>query len=146
MTRRMLGGFIVAAGALTSIAALPAAAAAHGLPELLTTTRCAHPCTRLIGVYAVRPHVVELSEAAGGELKLRWSSWTATAARGSGTSTVSGMGQTTVASITVRASRPVSGRFTRLELSGKSGGRTFQETLALTGVGGGAPAFTPTQS
>ena len=125
-----------------SAAVVPAAASASSLPTLLFNTRCAHPCTRLVGEYAVRPRHMTLSEAAGGDLKLHWSSWTATAATGSGTSTVSGMGQTTVSSITVHASVPVHGRFTRLAITGMTGGRTFHESLKLLHVGG-SPAFVP---
>ncbi len=141
MRRNTLRPLIVLV-ALAAGAALPAGAAAGGLPTLLANTRCAHPCTRLIGEYAVRPSHVVLSEAAGGDLKLHWSSWTSTAATGLGTSTVSGMGQTTVAKIKVRASKPANGRFTRLAITGTSGGRTFHETLALEHVSS-SPAFIP---
>ena len=144
MTRNPLRPLVVLV-ALSAVALMPAGASARSLPTLLFNTRCAHPCTRLIGEYAVRPSHVTLSEAAGGDLKLHWSSWTATAATGAGTSTVSGMGQTTVSSITVHASVPVNGRFTRLAIAGTSGGRTFHESLKLVHVGG-SPAFVPTGS
>ena len=88
------------------------------------------------------PQTVELDEADGGELKLHWSSWTASAASGSGTSTVSGMGQKTVTSVRVRASDPVGGRFTHLTLTSTEQGRTFHESLVLRGVGSD-PAFQP---
>ena len=142
MHRTAIGRLAVAIALALAIAALPSAAFATGLPKLLWNTRCAHPCRRLIGEYAVRPHTVVLVEAYGGNLTLHWSSWTAQSASGSGTSVVSGMGQTTRTPVQVEASEPVDGRFTLLTLKSTEQGRSFHETLVLRGVGSD-PAFQP---
>ncbi len=138
----MLRPLIVVLATLSAAAVVPSGAAAHSLPTLLYNTHCAHPCTTLVGVYGVRPTRVTLDEAAGGDLRLHWSSWTSTAATATGTSTVSGMGQTTVTAITVHASTPLHNRFTRLTITGKSAGQTFDEGLKLEHVGG-SPAWVP---
>jgi len=115
---RLRSAITVAAVAAGAIGLLQSAAAgARALPSLLANTRCAHPCSHLVGIYKVRPSTVVLSEAAGGNLKLTWSSWTATSASGSGTSVVSNMGATTTTNIMVVASDPKRGHFQHLAVT-----------------------------
>jgi hypothetical protein len=114
VSNRSLAGVIVAA-ILPTLAVGASADAAARLPTALYQTRCAHPCDRLVGQFRVRPPSIRLlSEADGGTLRLRWSSWTRTRARGRGTSVVSNMGGTTRTPVGVTISRPRGGRFTRL--------------------------------
>ncbi len=136
-TRRHLRHAHVLAALVAILAAaawLPAAASAAGLPTLLSGERCVgHPCSTAVAVYEVRPHTVEVAEAYGGTLTLHWSSWTRSAATGSGTSVVSGMGLTTTLPIEVRAWRVRSGRFTRLTITDRQAtGPASVETLHLT--------------
>ena len=124
MTGNKLCAVIIVA-VLSSAAWTAVPATADGLPTLLATFG-ATPA-----VYRVRPRVVELDQAEGGELMLHWSSWTSTEATGSGT------GESFVASAinryraVVHASDPRHGRFTVLELTRAEGGRTYHEKLVL---------------
>lgn len=133
--RRAAAALIVAATA----ALFASDASASSLPSLLANTKCAHPCTHLIGIYKVKPATVILADADGGNLSLTWSSWSATSAAGSGTSVVSGMGTTTTSNIEVSASKPKKGHFTDLTITfEESGGTTQVEHLHL-GTSGGSP-------
>jgi hypothetical protein len=129
-------------GALALAAGIAPPAYASALPTLLVAIRCAHPCTQLVGVYRVRPRSFELVTAGGPELKVHWSSWTATTASGSGTSTQSGMGTTEVAAISLRASDPVDGHFTHLALTSTLAGHSYHTILVLTAVATN-PHFAP---
>ena len=112
-TRRV----VLIAGAAIGLAATAAApASGSGLPRILSGTYCSgSSCT---GVYTLRPHVIVVSVAAGGNLaKLAWSSWSATSATAKGTSIDSNMGTTTKDPIKVTASRVRNGLFTRLAVT-----------------------------
>ncbi len=128
---------------LLAMAAWPAVpAGASSLPTLLANTKCAHPCTKLLGIYEVRPHDVTLAEAYGGKLVITWSSWTSSAASGSGTATSQGMGGSQTIKVRVRASRVEHGTFTRLTLTTTgSNGKADVETLRLESSGG-SPGWT----
>jgi hypothetical protein len=117
-------------------------AGASSLPSLLANIKCAHPCTHLNGIYKVRPTKVVLSEAAGGNLSLSWTSWTGTSAVGSGTSGVSGMGTTTTTNIEVTASNPKKGHFTRLTITFKESDGTNQVEHLHLETSGGSPGWT----
>jgi hypothetical protein len=118
---------------LAAAAALAAPASASGLPKLWATIS-----TSGNAVYKVRPHTVDLAEAAGGTLTLAWSSWTATSATGAGTAVASGMGTTTTLKVTVKASAVKHGKFTRFTLTTTgSNGSPDVEHLHLTGDGWG---------
>jgi hypothetical protein len=138
--RFLKGGSVTVACLLSGVVWLAAVGSARGLPTLLTGIECAHPCGTLLGVYRVRPRRVELTEADGGELTLRWSSWTPALAVGSGTGRASGAGSSTRYDVRVRASRVRNGRYTRLELTSTAGGKTQHEYLHLGGAGG-SPAW-----
>ena len=121
------------AAVLAAVAWLPAQAAAGSLPTLLSNQRCEHSCSKVVGVYKVRPHTVILAEAAGGNLVVDWSSWTKSAATGSGTTTAEGMGTTTTLQVSVRAWRVRHGRFTRLSITDlQASGPSAVETLHLS--------------
>jgi hypothetical protein len=143
--RRGMGLTAAAVSACAAMGAVSiAASAASPLPTVLTTIRCEHPCSKgTVGVYAVRPAKVVLAEAAGGNLQLVWSSWTASAGVGSGMSVASGMGITTQNLINVRASDPVGGHFTRLSVTFIEGTHNQTEHLHLIGVGSSEPAWAP---
>lgn len=116
---------------LAAAAQSAAPAAASSLPRLWARVN-AHGA----GVYKVRPHTVDLAEAAGGTLTLTWSSWTDSAAEGSGTAVASGMGSSTTLQVNVHASRVRDGKFTRLELTTTgANGQPDIEKLKLTGDG-----------
>ena len=141
MVRQLRNGSTVAT--LLVAAAWPAVpAAASSLPTLLANTKCARPCTKLLGIYEVRPREVVLAEAFGGDLVLKWSSWTSSAAIGSGTSTSQSTGGSEKLRVSVRASLVKSGTFTRLTLTATgSNGKPDVETLHL-GHAGGSPGWT----
>jgi hypothetical protein len=124
---------LMLAAALAVAAWLPAAASARSLPTLLTNVKCeGSSCSKVVGVYKVRPHTVVLAEAAGGTLVVSWSSWTRSDATGSGTTSASGMGITTTLQVNVRAWRVRSGRFTRLTITDREAtGPSSVETLHL---------------
>lgn len=129
--------------AVTALAASAAAlAAASPLPTLLANTTCSHGCAQLLGVYKVRPHKILLAEAYGGDLTLSWTSWTSSAATGSGTSVSSGMGSATTLAVTVRASDVRHSKFTSLTITATtdSGHRSI-ERLHLA-KSGGTPGWT----
>ena len=112
---------------------LPAQASAGSLPTLLSKQRCEHSCSKVVGVYRVRPRTVILAEAAGGDLVVDWASWTKSAATGSGTATSSGMGTTTTLQVSVRAWRVRHGTFTRLTITDRAlTGPSAVETLRLS--------------
>jgi len=101
---------IAALLALTALTAAPAAAS--GLPTIWATVN-----SKGASVYKVRPRTIDLVEAYGGTLTLAWSSWTKSAANGSGDAVASGMGATTTLNVKVHASRVEHRRFTRLTLT-----------------------------
>lgn len=108
---------LLIASAVLGLAASGAApASGSGLPRILSNTYCSgSSCT---GVYTLRPRVIELSVAAGGNLtKLAWSSWTSTSAAATGTAVDSNMGTTTKSRVKVTASRVRGGLFTRLNVT-----------------------------
>jgi hypothetical protein len=129
--------------ALTLAAAMWAAtpASANGLPTLLATSRWCTSCDRQVGVYRVRPGVMELIQAVGGRLRLHWTSWTLTQATGSGFGESFGASSVYHYRATVHASDPVHGRFARLELKMAAGGRTNVEHLHVTDTLG--PTWSP---
>ena len=132
MLSRTHGGLTLAA-VLAAAAWLPAQASAGSLPTLLANQKCEHSCAKVVGVYKVRPHTVILAEAAGGDLVVDWSSWTKSAATGSGTTTASGMGTTTTLQVSVRAWRVKRGTFTRLSITDRAlTGPSAVETLHLS--------------
>jgi len=108
--RRLRSGLLLAT-MLAGAAWVAAPAAAKSLPTILTTINSRG------AVYKIRPHTLDLAEAAGGTVELTWSSWTRSSATGSGTATASGMGSTTILNVTVKASRVRHGTFTRLSLT-----------------------------
>ena len=119
--------------AASAAATWPAASAsAHELPTLLATSRWCTSCDRQVGVYRVRPGVIELTQAIGGRLTLHWSSWTATRAAGSGSGESFGASSVYHYRAVVRASEPIQGRFARLELRMTADGRTNVEKLVVT--------------
>ncbi len=125
----------------TGLLALGTAASAAGsLPTLLTTTRCATPCSTLLGVYKVRPRHVYLIEANGGMLTLTWSSWTPSSASGHGDAHSVGAGSSTHTPVDAKATRVRHGRFTRLTLTFHVGSHTAVEHLKLGSTSNG-PAW-----
>lgn len=100
-------------------------------PRLLASDRCARPCDHLIGVYKVRPRRVELDEAAGGTLTLRWSRWNQRVAIGSGHGYYIGAGASYRYPVSVRAKRVRHGDFTRLVITRTFEGETATYTLRL---------------
>ncbi len=132
---------LVVVTGVTGLLALGAAVSSAGLlPTMLANVHCAHPCTKLLGVYQVRPHHVYLIEADGGTLTLTWWSWTRTTASGHGDSHAVGAGTSTHTPVTVTASRVVHGHFTRLSLTFHNGTKTAVEHLKL-GTNGSGPAW-----
>jgi hypothetical protein len=132
---------LVAVTCLTGLLAFGAAVSSAGvLPTMLANARCAHPCTKLLGVYQVRPHHVYLIDADGGTLTLTWTSWTHSSAAGHGDAHAVGAGTSTHTPVTVKATRVVHGRFTRLALTFHNGTKTAVEHLKL-GASGGGPAW-----
>jgi hypothetical protein len=120
-----------AVGAATSSAA--------SRPILLANVRCATPCTKLVGIYKVRPRHVYLIDADGGTLTLYWSSWTSGSASGHGDAHAVGAGTSTHTPVTAKATRVRHGRFTRLTL-------TFHKTSTAVehlklGTSNGGPAW-----
>jgi hypothetical protein len=122
---------IIAVAIAISMWAAPSASA-HGLPTLLATSDWCASCNHQVGVYRVRPSVIELTQAIGGRLRLRWSSWNSTDASGSGSGESFGASSVYHYRAVVRASDPVHGRFARLELRMTAGGRTNVEKLVVT--------------
>ncbi len=117
-----------------------AASSAASLPTLLANTRCATPCTKLVGIYKVRPRHVYLIEADGGTLTLYWSAWTASSASGHGDAHSVGAGTSTHTPLTAKATRVRQGRFTRLTLTFHIKTGTSVEHLRL-GTRDGGPAW-----
>lgn len=117
-----------------------AATSAASLPTLLANTRCATPCTKLVGIYKVRPRHVYLIEADGGTLTLYWSSWTASIASGHGDAHAVGAGTSTHTPLTAKATRVRHRRFTRLTLTFRIKTGTSVEHLKLATSDGG-PAW-----
>ncbi len=122
------------------LAAGAAVASAASLPTLLANTRCATPCTKLIGIYKVRPRHVYLIEADGGTLTLYWSSWTTSSASGHGNAHAVGAGTSTQTPLTAKATRVRQGRFTRLTLTFHTKAGTSVEHLKLASSNAG-PAW-----
>ncbi len=122
------------------LAAGAAVTSAASLPTLLANTRCATPCTKLVGIYKVRPRHVYLIEADGGTLTLYWSSWTASSASGHGDAHAVGAGTSTQTPLTAKATRVRQGRFTRLTLTFHTKTGTSVEHLKLATSSGG-PAW-----
>jgi hypothetical protein len=115
--------------ALTTWTAAPAIAS--GPPTLWATVNI-----KGASVYKVRPRTIDLAEAYGGTLTLAWSSWTKSAANGSGDAVASGMGATTTLNVKVHASRVRQGKFTRLTVTTTaSNGAPDVEKLHLTANG-----------
>ena len=111
-----LGAVFVFSGVLVSGAA--SGASGRPLPKALATTRCAHPCQHpLVGVYRVRPKVIQMIEADGGALHIHWTHWSHRRARGHGTSVVHNMGGVDKSRIRVLLSRVRAGRFTRMRVT-----------------------------
>jgi hypothetical protein len=136
--RRVLGLTVAIIGAL----ALSASAwASGGLPKLLSNATCQGSSCR--PVYAVRPKLVVVADASGGNLEVVWSSWTGSAAVGSGTSAVAQMGTGSMNLINVRASHVVGGRFTRLAVTFLGSSHNQTEHLHLVGAGSSAPSWAP---
>lgn len=71
---------ILLLGALLTASAL--AANARSLPRIYSTV--ARHGEQFSNVFAVRPHEIVVDSADGGELKIRWTSWTSTSASGYG--------------------------------------------------------------
>jgi hypothetical protein len=122
------------------LAAFSSVATAAGSPRLLATSRCAHPCSRLIGVYKVRPKKVDLFEYAGGTLTLRWSRWGRPVAIGSGHGYYIGAGASYRYPLRVRARRIRHGLYTRLDITKTRRGESANYTLRL-GLSYGDPAW-----
>lgn len=103
------------------IAALGHIATADATPShALTTTRCSSQCTMLLGVYRVRPSRIVMTEADGGTLHIRWTSWRGQRARGHGTSISGGMGVVTRAPIKVALTKAIAGVFERMAVTFRS--------------------------
>jgi hypothetical protein len=120
------------AAALFGLATLfPATSSASGRPKLLSHIRCAHPCSRLLGIYEVRPRHIALIDAYGGDLTVRWNHWTRRAAAGKGHGYFVGAGASYRYPVRVRAYRVRSGKFTRLEVISRHKGLTTHEHLHL---------------
>lgn len=112
-----VGAVVRALAVAAVVLAFAAASALAGrLPRLLANARCsANACS---AVYKVRPRLVVLADADGGNLtQLSWRSWSAASASGSGVSVVSNMGTTTKLPVSVTASRARDGRFTRMTVT-----------------------------
>ncbi len=133
-------GRLTLASILSALMWFSGPAAARRLPTVLATIKCVPGCTALTGVYRVRPRLVMLIEAYGGELRLRWSSWSPVAAVGSGTGYFIGAGASYHYHVRVRASRARRGRFTRLTVVSTTRGKTYREHLHL-GVSYGSPSW-----
>ena len=128
---RKLGTALMVATLLALPAWVAASAEASGLPTIWATVN-----SKGASVYKVRPRTIDLAEAYGGTLTLTWSSWTKSAANGSGAAVASGMGATTTLNVNVHASRVKHGRFTRLTVTTTaSNGAPDVEKLHLTANG-----------
>ena len=125
MTGNKLRAVIIVA-VLSSAAWRATPATADGLPTLLSILFGTTPAA-----YRVRPRVIQLDQAEGGELKLHWSSWTSTQATGSGTGEYFVTDAIGHYRVVVHASEPRHRRFTVLKLIRTEGGRTYQEKLVL---------------
>jgi hypothetical protein len=124
---RSLVSLLCAAVMLAAISAPPAWAR---LPTAYSTIKCTDSsCSSFRDVFEVKPRVIVLKNYQGGTLKLRWSSWTSSAARGAGKSYTH-----TTQAIRVRLSRPKRGTFTRLKLY-YSTGQTAVLRLGREGSG-----------
>jgi hypothetical protein len=102
------------------------ARATAAAPKLLTSGTCESPCPD--SAFRVRPRVVSLQPPAGGDLHLKWSSWTATKTTASGTSHVMHQGHSSTGPVIVTASAPTYGRYTtlRIRFTGK-----YSNTITL---------------
>jgi hypothetical protein len=123
---------VIVAAALSSAAWTAAPAVGASLPTLLATSRWCASCEREVGVYRVRPGVIELTQAIGGRLTVHWSSWTSAHATGSGSGESFGASSVYHYRAVARASDPVQGRFAHLELRMTADGRTNVEKLVVT--------------
>lgn len=129
---RKLGRGLTLATVLVAAAWISAGpASASGLPTIWSTINA-----KGNGVYKVRPHTIDLAEAAGGTLTLTWTAWTHSSASGSGKAVASGMGTTTTLNVQVAASRVKHGTFTRFTLTTTgANGAPDVEHLKLTSNG-----------
>lgn len=108
---RIAAGTVCAVAALGAVSPAPAGATSPREPRLYSTVV---PRGRdFARVFKVRPSTVAMTCADGGTLMLAWRRWTRNSASGSGwTAPCEGAGQP----VTVFASRPVDGYFTRMSV------------------------------
>jgi hypothetical protein len=134
MLRRSAFALLTRLTVIAALAAAPtfaeAASARAGLPRLYSTS-VLHGET-VVNVFKVRPRIAVTDSADGGELVIHWRSWTATRAVGTGRAHPDHGSYP----ISVTASRPVSGYFTRLTVTGKTGAVWHPDPLGLGYLGG----------
>ena len=99
-------------------------ALAKPLPTIYSNLQVHHhgPMQSFTPVFSVRPRIIAvITSDLGGELRLKWTSWTGSIAVGHGTSepgiAVSPGQKQPIYPVSVRASRVVAGHFTRLEVT-----------------------------
>jgi hypothetical protein len=111
-----------------------AVARAAGLPTLYCNVVSHDNNQTFSPVFSVRPRIVIVDSADGGELVIRWATWTHASATGTGTAHPD-HGQYPVG---VRASDAVGGRFMHLAITSDLDGRHYVDHLHLAYVIGDA--------
>jgi hypothetical protein len=125
-----IGVAVLSVWALSIIGPSPAVAGAASLPRLFRTEVFRESSTH--DLFGVRPRSVLTDSADGGELVIHWRTWTMSSASGRGRAYPDHGSYP----ISVRASRPITGYFTRLTVTGFPAGRWHRDQLALGYLGG----------
>lgn len=128
-TRGLSVAILSLGGLLTASAS---AANARSLPRIYSTV--ARHGEQFSNVFAVRPHEIVVDSADGGELKIRWTSWTSTSASGYGRA-FPDHGSYPIA---VNASDVIAGQLTHLTIKTTGRGHNFgPDRLELATYGTG---------
>jgi hypothetical protein len=139
LMRLNLRRVVLASLAAAAVAMTVGTALASSLPTLYCNLKERGPAANrsFTPVFSVRPrHVGVLNTQQGGELTLKWSSWTLSSATGSGTAlpgiAVSPGQKQPTYKVAVKAYRVIDGHFTRMTIiTDVSGTRTQAEHLHL---------------
>jgi hypothetical protein len=116
------------------ISQAPASASTGKLPKLYCNVVSHNKEKSFSPVFSIRPKVVIVNSADGGELVVHWTQWTKSSATGAGTAHPDHGSFP----ITIRASDPVHGRFMHLTITTETNGKTEVDHLHLTKVVGTA--------
>jgi hypothetical protein len=134
LRKRPLCGLATTFAIASMVGPASAVARAAGLPTLYCNVVSHDNNQTFSPVFSVRPRIVIVDSADGGELVIRWATWTHASATGTGTAHPD-HGQYPVG---VRASDAVGGRFMHLAITSDLDGRHYVDHLHLAYVIGDA--------